>query len=432
MEGVHALSPEIISNQPTINIGMIGHVSHGKTTVVKAITGTNTIKYKSEKEKNITIKLGYANAKIFVCDSDQHHMNRYLSRPSNSPDEFPCPDPGCSGTMTLVRHVSFVDCPGHNVLMSTMLNGVSIMDAALILVAANTACPQPQTQEHLAAVEIMGLDNLIVLQNKIDLVSEHKALENYHEIQQFVGETVGQHAPVIPISAQFGYNIDLICETIVKKVNIPEIDIGAAAKMIVLRSFDINRPHTGVEELKGGVIGGSIVRGLLSIGDEIEIRPGLLAKNTITGEVTHTPLKTRIVSLRSDENNLAHAISGGLIAIGTTLDPTLTKGDRLVGHILGKVGQLPEVYTNFVAEYKLLRFVLGSQNERVAKLSIGEILMINIGAFSVQGQVTAVSRSDIAVRLAMPACFEMQTSFTMSRRLASRWRLIGKGQITSI
>ena len=82
-----------------------------------------------------------------------------------------CKRPGCNGTMTLLRHVSFVDCPGHDVLMATMLNGAAVMDAALLLIAGNEPCPQPQTSEHLAAVEIMKLKNIIILQNKIGIQS---------------------------------------------------------------------------------------------------------------------------------------------------------------------------------------------------------------------------------------------------------------------
>lgn len=66
--------------------------------------------------------------------------------------------------MELVRHVSFVDCPGHDILMATMLNGAAVMDGAMLLIAANEPCPQPQTSEHLAAVEIMRLQHIIILQ----------------------------------------------------------------------------------------------------------------------------------------------------------------------------------------------------------------------------------------------------------------------------
>jgi translation initiation factor 2 subunit 3 len=88
--------------------------------------------------------------------------------------------------MKLIRHVSFVDCPGHDILMATMLNGAAVMDAALLLIAANETCPQPQTSEHLAAVEIMKLEHLIILQNKVDLIKEAQALEHQKSIAAFV------------------------------------------------------------------------------------------------------------------------------------------------------------------------------------------------------------------------------------------------------
>jgi len=88
--------------------------------------------------------------------------------------------------MKLVRHVSFVDCPGHDILMATMLNGAAVMDAALLLVAGNETCPQPQTSEHLAAVEIMKLEHIIILQNKVDLIKEAQALEHQKSISAFV------------------------------------------------------------------------------------------------------------------------------------------------------------------------------------------------------------------------------------------------------
>jgi translation initiation factor 2 subunit 3 len=83
------------------------------------------------------------------------------------------------------------------------------MDAALLLVAGNEACPQPQTSEHLAAVEIMQLKHLLILQNKIDLIKESQAKEQQEQIKNFVQGTVAEDAPIIPISAQLKYNINV-------------------------------------------------------------------------------------------------------------------------------------------------------------------------------------------------------------------------------
>ena len=126
------LSPEVISRQATINIGTIGHVAHGKSTVVKALSGVHTVRFKNELERNITIKLGYANAKIYKCkDKKCTRPVCYTSMGSNNKDTF-----SMNGfEYELVRHVSFVDCPGHDILMATMLNGAAVMDAALLLIA---------------------------------------------------------------------------------------------------------------------------------------------------------------------------------------------------------------------------------------------------------------------------------------------------------
>lgn len=242
-QDLNPLSPEVISKQATINIGTIGHVAHGKSTVVKAISGVQTVRFKNELERNITIKLGYANAKIFKCDQETcPRPGCYKSTKSDVAEGFPCERPHCDGKMKLLRHVSFVDCPGHDILMATMLNGAAVMDAALLLVAGNESCPQPQTSEHLAAIEIMKLKHIIILQNKIDLIKESAAEDHYQSILKFVKGTVADNAPIIPISAQLKYNIDAINEYIVKNIPVPIRDFSADARLIVIRSFDVNKP----------------------------------------------------------------------------------------------------------------------------------------------------------------------------------------------
>lgn len=208
-------------------------MAHGKSTVVKAISGVQTVRFKNELERNITIKLGYANAKIYKCDNAScPRPGCYRSAGSNKEDEFPCDRPGCGGRFKLQRHVSFVDCPGHDILMATMLNGAAVMDAALLLVASNEPCPQPQTSEHLAAVEIMQLRHILILQNKIDLVKESQAKDQHVQIQKFINGTVADRSPVIPISAQLKYNIDVICEYICKKIPVPTRDFSAKPRLI--------------------------------------------------------------------------------------------------------------------------------------------------------------------------------------------------------
>lgn len=432
------LTPMIMGRQATINIGTIGHVAHGKSTVVKAISGVQTVRFKTELERNITIKLGYANAKIYKCDNPKcERPGNYKSFSSKKEMHPPCEVPGCDSTMTLQRHVSFVDCPGHDILMATMLNGAAVMDAALLLVAGNEPCPQPQTSEHLAAVEIMKLKNILILQNKIDLVKEKDAASQYEEILTFIRGTVAEGSPIIPISAQMKYNVDVICEYICKKIPVPVRDFTSSPQLIVIRSFDVNKPGEEVASLKGGVAGGSILQGVLKIGDEIEVRPGIVTKDE-NGAVKCIPILSTIVSLFAEHNNLKIAVPGGLIGVGTRIDPTLTRADRLVGQVLGECGKLPDIFTELEISYFLLRRLLGVKTEgtekkkgggKIKKLAKGDILMVNIGSTSTGARILQVKGDLAKVVLTAPVCSSEGEKLAISRRVEKHWRLIGWGKI---
>ena len=437
VEELTPLSPQVISRQATINIGTIGHVAHGKSTVVKAISGVQTVRFKSELERNITIKLGYANAKIYKCQNPEcPRPDCYQAFGSNKEDNPPCPRADCGGTMQLLRHVSFVDCPGHDILMATMLNGAAVMDAALLLISANESCPQPQTSEHLAAIEIMQLRHILILQNKIDLVKETAATEQYQQIKQFVEGTVAEGAPIIPISAQLRYNIDVICEYIVSKIPIPVRNFTSSPRLIVIRSFDVNKPGTEVEDLKGGVAGGSVLQGVLKVGDEIVVRPGIVSK-TQDNSFICVPILSKIITLFAEANDLKYAVPGGLIGVGTYIDPVLCKADRLVGQVMGIQGQtLPNVFTELEINFFLLRNLLGvrstdGKQARVTKLEKHEILMVNIGSTSTGGKVAAVKEDAAKIVLISPVCTEVGEKIALSRRVDRHWRLIGWGKITS-
>ncbi|GBE59813.1 eukaryotic translation initiation factor 2 gamma [Babesia ovata] len=430
-----SLSPEVISRQATINIGTIGHVAHGKSTVVHALSGVHTVRFKHEKERNITIKLGYANAKIYKCTNPECPApDCYKSYGSSKEDEPPCPRQGCGHKMELKRHVSFVDCPGHDILMATMLNGAAVMDAALLLIAGNESCPQPQTSEHLAAVEIMRLKNIIILQNKVELIKESQAIQRQEEIKRFVSGTAADNAPIIPISAVLNYNIDVICEYLVTQVAVPKRDFVLPPQMIVIRSFDVNKPGELVENLQGGVAGGSILHGVLKVGDQIECRPGIISKDS-NGNIQCKPIISRIVSLFAEQNDLQFAVPGGLVGVGTAMDPTLTRADRLVGQVIGHVGKLPDCFIEIEMSYYLLRRLLGikapdgDRSTKVSKLKKGEFLMINIGSTSVGGRVSGIKPDMAKFELTGPVCTRVGDKVALSRRVDKHWRLIGWGQI---
>lgn len=437
LETLTPLSPDVISRQATINIGTIGHVAHGKSTCVKAISGVQTVRFTSEKVRNITIRLGYANAKIYKCDNEAcPRPGNYRSAPSHKEDEFLCDRVSCGGYFRVQRHVSFVDCPGHDILMATMLNGAAVMDAAMLLIAGNESCPQPQTSEHLAAIEIMKLRHILILQNKIDLVREAQAQEQYQEIQKFVERTVAQDAPIIPISAQMKLNIECVCEYICKKIPIPVRDFTSAPRLIIIRSFDSNVPGTEAEDLQGGVAGGSILCGVIKIGMEIEVRPGIVSKKE-DGSIRCNPVRSKVVALRADKNDLQYAVPGGLIGVGTKIDPTLCRSDRMVGQVLGNGDNMPAIYVELQISFHLLRRLLGVRTQgdkkaaKVAQLQRSEVLMVNIGSLSTGGRVISVKGDMAKIVVTQPVCTEPGEKIALSRRVDKHWRLIGWGQIMS-
>ena len=330
---------------------------------------------------------------------------------------------------------SFVDCPGHDILMSTMLSGAAVMDAALLLIAGNETCPQPQTSEHLAAIEIMKLNHIIILQNKVDLMREEGAAEHYQSILRFIRGTAADGSPVVPISAQLKYNIDAVNEHLLSRIPVPPRDFSAAPHMIVIRSFDVNKPGAEIEDLKGGVAGGSILTGVLKLGDEIEIRPGIVTKDE-HGALRCVPIFSRVVSLFAEHNDLKFAVPGGLIGVGTRVDPTLCRADRLVGHVLGLKGKLPSIYAELEVNYFLLRRLLGvrtadGRQAKVAKLAKGEVLMVNIGSSAIGAKVMGVRADAAKLTLLGPACTKIGEKVALSRRIDRHWRLIGWANIVA-
>src|SRR6266571_4763955 len=140
--------------------GVVGHVDHGKSTLTERLTGERTDRHSEEIKRGISIRLGYADMAIYKCPKDTEpaaYQNTEICKTHNVKGE-------------LQRIVSFVDSPGHETLMATMLSGAAIMDGALLVIAANEDCPQPQTKEHLMALGIIGVDKIVIVQNKIDIV----------------------------------------------------------------------------------------------------------------------------------------------------------------------------------------------------------------------------------------------------------------------
>jgi len=406
--------------QPEVNIGMVGHVDHGKTTLVKALTGVWTSRHSEELKRGMTIKLGYADGDVYLCETCEPP-----ARYSPFPTCESCPE----SEPKLVRRVSYVDAPGHEVLMATMLSGAALMNGAILVIAANEPCPQPQTAEHFAALQIIGVKNLVIAQNKVDVVSKERALKSYQEIKKLVENTFAEDAPIIPVSALRGANVDALLTAVQKRIPTPERDPTKTPIMYVARSFDVNKPGTPPDRLVGGVVGGTLIQGVLRVGDEITILPGAKVKSA-SGRVTYEPLRTKVTSLRFSDLEVEEARPGGLLAIGTELDPSLTKADGLVGNVVTKDERAVEVVTNLRVRYSLLERVVGTKELlKVEPLKPREQLVLTIGTAITLGVITSLSKDVMEVELRSPVALIGKDRVAISRQVLGRWRLVGWGLV---
>jgi translation initiation factor 2 subunit 3 len=357
MEQIITEQPTIITEQPTIIIGSVGEVANGKSSVLREITGTNLMRFKKEAEKNMTIKLGYTNTKIYKCPNCP---KPYCYQVTN--DKLECKQ--CDAILELCLHVSFVDAPGHNDLQATALSGANNMDYCFLLISTDNVLEMSgggvggsggYINEHYKAISSLSLlDKTLILQNKIDLVKKEKAIAQYELIKSKYNIK-----NVIPISAQFGYNIEYILQYIVEKiqnpVHTPEFyeKINKPLKMSIIRTFDINKPGTNIYDLCGGVIGGTIKQGQVKIGDRVKILPGIIHNNKLI------PLVSTVLSIKTDNTNLDKAYPGGLIALGLSLDPSLSKEDRLVGNVIVSHDEVNMVMFNSA----MINYVMYSQEQ---------------------------------------------------------------------
>jgi len=408
----HAQS--LLPKQPEVNIGTSGHVDHGKTTLTQAITGIWASAHSEELKRGITIKVGYADAAFYKCSQD--HGAGAFSTSSRCPV--------CGRKTEFLRAVSFVDCPGHESLMTNMLAGAFLMDGALLVIAANEPVPKPQTREHLQALQMLGMQKIVIAQNKVDLVTDAEAKRNYGQIQKFVQGTVAEDAPIVPISAQQKLNIDALIEALEESIPTPKRDVSTAPLMYVVRSFDVNRPGAEIQTLSGGVLGGSLTRGELKTGDEIELKPGMIEERS--GK--YVPVITEVSSLQTGAGAAEKVGPGGLVAVGTRLDPTYTKGDQMVGSVIGKPGTLPDTLEHVTLEVSLLETAVGSAElVKVDKVKLSETVRLNLGTASTLAMATSVRGDVVELDLKKPVAIESGMRAAISRRIAERWRLIGSG-----
>ncbi len=383
-----------IENLDMLNIGIVGHIDHGKTTLLHKLTGKFADTHSEELKRGITIKLGYADT--------------ILEKAAKK------------------RYISFVDCPGHEMLMATMLSGAALIDAAILVIAANEGI-KPQTREHLIALQAKKVNQIIIIQNKIDLVDKKQALENYQKIKEFIKATIAENAPIIPVSAQQGINIEKIKELLLE-IPIPKRDLKAEPEFLIARSFDINKPGTKIKNLHGGVLAGILRKGILKIGDEIEIKPGITEKHA--NQISYKPIKTKITSIYRGNHPIKQATPGGSLAFETELDNILTKTDSLSGCIASKPNKLPEITDTTKLKYELFTEVLGEEKKtKVENLKPSEMLMLSINTTTTVGQIKKIKGNEIELSLKIPIVPIKGDSVGLARNIHNHWRLIGFGEI---
>ncbi len=402
---------DIIKNQPTTNLGMIGHVASGKSTLAYQITGVKTQKFASEKERNITIHIGYANAKIFLDKKGNFHTTS--SDTNNLLDDE-------GEEMKLIKHISIVDCPGHESFMSNMINGSAVMDACVLVIATNEVIPQPQTYEHLQAVESIDIDKYIIVQNKMDLINKKDNPNKLEDINNFLKNTSANNNDIIPTSVQSGRNVKEIINSI---VNLPlfERDINKPACLTVIRSFDINKPNISYNKLNGGIIGGSLTQGFLKKNDIVELRPGFIMKQK-DGSIKYRPILSKVETLQSDQRQLENAFPGGLIGVKLDIDPSLTKNNGMVGQLMGHIGTLPPVYMAIELKFNYI-----NRYDKISKkFKKKEKIIICANAMRIKSDVYSIRKKKNTIKLVLekPICLHKDQKIALFKNIDSKWKLL--------
>ncbi len=376
-----------MENQPIMNIGMLGSVSDGKSTTVYSMTGTKTQRHSNEMKRNITIKPGYANMKIYKKDSSFNTKEGEL-----------------------VHHVSFIDCPGHYQLIVTMMSCIRLMDGIILVVsAAEPIEKKPQLIQHIMAIKMSGIKNVIVLFNKLDLVKKQVAKDRYVQLVDILNKYDIEPKIIIPVCMNHNIGVDIVLENIMKFMPPKQKNLEDKPLFMISRSFDINKVNTNVMDISGGVLGGSLVSGEFKVGDNIEILPGIISKNK-EGKMIHKPHYTKILSLKSETTELESIVPGGLIGIGTIIDPFYCKSDSMIGMMCGIKGHLPPVYYEIKMSYNIIQF---DSNVWTFSGKAGTNIIVIVGTNCVDSNIINYNDNFIHLKLSKPVCIDNASSIIL-------------------
>jgi translation initiation factor 2 subunit 3 len=384
-----------MNNQPLFNIGCLGSVSDGKSTLVEKLTNIKTQKHSSEKYRNITIKQGYANMKIWsdMTTTNDIDINKEL-----------------------INHISFVDCPGHQDLIHVALSSISLMDGAIVVIAVDQPITQkPQLIQHLLAIKLGNINKFIICMNKIDLVSKETLLIRKKELDILLQKYKIEPFAIIPTCFNKKLGLNYLIELIMLLFNPKKYEYRNELKTIfnISRSFDINKPGTNWNLIEGGVIGGSLESGTLKVGDLIEIKPGY--KNI--------SIKTKVISIQTDKNKLNIAYPGGLIGIKTDIDPYYCKNDLLSGNICGLIDNIPCIYNEININISTL-----SEFDFIWNPKINDNVMLQINIKMISAVLINIENKKFTFKLKKDVCINDNQHIIICYTINNILRIVGDGK----
>jgi translation initiation factor 2 subunit 3 len=313
----------------------------------------------------------------------------------------------------LIHHLSFVDCPGHYELIITMLSNIEVMDGIILVVsAAEKLSNKPQLLQHMQAIQIGNFENVIVLFNKLDLISKEIAIERKNELDLLLNNYNIKPKVIIPTAINLGIGKENILKAIMTYFP-PNKGNKKDNLFYITRSFNINKNNCNYKDLKGGVVGGSLLNGNFKVGDEIEIRPGVI--ENVNGNINCKPLISKITSLQSDTLKLDEISSGGLIGIGTNIDSQFTSNDYLSGNIVGIKGTLPKVYTKIKIDYMNINNNIINNND---------LLYLQIGPMSCKSKFI-----NNEFYLEKPCCINERMLIIISKKINNKFNIVGYGNL---
>ena len=397
---MESLISQTIINQPITNIGMLGSVSDGKSTTVFSLSGVKTQRHSNEMKRNITIKPGYANMKIYERDG--------VSNVKEDGD--------------LVHHVSFIDCPGHYQLIVTMMSNIRLMDGIILVVsAAEPIAMKPQLIQHMLAIKMSGVNNVIVLLNKLDLISKKVAMERYDDLVTTLAKYDIIPKKIIPVCMNHMIGTEILLDSIMKYMPPRIKEDNGDPLFMASRSFDINHVNIPLDDMVGGVVGGSMVRGSFKVGDIVEISPGIITTDSM-GNIINTPHITTITSLKSETHSMDSIVTGGLIGIGTNIDPYYCKNDLMVGMMVGLKGKLPPVYYDIIINYTDIVF-----DDYVWIKNIGNNIMVISGTHCVDGKIIQYDNDTISIKLTRPMCIDSMNMIILCDKSKNSFHIVAHG-----